>query len=108
MIRLPFSPTRSLLLVTAVVGIMTAGTRNNPAPRVIARVFYGALVYQGKMWLLGGFDGRDYHNDVWRMMCGARRTACTGFESQTRPHGVRATSTWPLCSKAERGSSAVA
>jgi hypothetical protein len=29
------------------------------------RVFYGALVHDGKMWLMGGFDGKGYHNDVW-------------------------------------------
>ena len=30
-----------------------------------ARVFYGAVVHDGKIWLLGGFDGRGYFNDVW-------------------------------------------
>lgn len=30
-----------------------------------ARVFYGAVVFNGKIWLLGGFDGKDYYNDVW-------------------------------------------
>jgi len=29
------------------------------------RVFYGATVFAGKIWLLGGFDGRNYFNDVW-------------------------------------------
>lgn len=29
------------------------------------RVFYGAIVFDGKMWIIGGFDGRRYHNDVW-------------------------------------------
>src|SRR5207248_3831000 len=28
------------------------------------RVFYGAIVHDRKMWLLGGFDGRNYYNDV--------------------------------------------
>lgn len=29
------------------------------------RVFYGAVVHGGKVWLLGGFDGKRYYNDVW-------------------------------------------
>lgn len=30
-----------------------------------ARVFYGAVVFNNKIWLLGGFDGKHYFNDVW-------------------------------------------
>jgi hypothetical protein len=30
-----------------------------------ARVFYGAVVFNNKIWLMGGFDGHDYYNDVW-------------------------------------------
>jgi hypothetical protein len=30
-----------------------------------ARVFYGAVVYDGRIWLMGGFDGSKYYNDVW-------------------------------------------
>lgn len=30
-----------------------------------ARVFYGAAVFGGKIWLVGGFDGHRYYNDVW-------------------------------------------
>jgi hypothetical protein len=30
-----------------------------------ARVFYGATVFAGKIWLFGGFDGTNYYNDVW-------------------------------------------
>jgi hypothetical protein len=30
-----------------------------------ARVFYGAVVFNGEIWLLGGFDGKNYYNDVW-------------------------------------------
>jgi hypothetical protein len=30
-----------------------------------ARVFYGATVFAGKIWLFGGFDGKNYYNDVW-------------------------------------------
>jgi Kelch motif len=29
------------------------------------RVFYGAVVFKDKIWLIGGFDGKNYHNDVW-------------------------------------------
>jgi len=29
------------------------------------RVFYGAVTYRDRFWLMGGFDGRAYHNDVW-------------------------------------------
>ena len=29
------------------------------------RVFYGATVFAGKIWLAGGFDGKNYFNDVW-------------------------------------------
>lgn len=29
------------------------------------RVFYGAAVFGGKIWLLGGYDGKNYYNDVW-------------------------------------------
>jgi hypothetical protein len=30
-----------------------------------ARVFYGATVFQNKIWLIGGYDGKRYYNDVW-------------------------------------------
>jgi|GEM_PF-520280 len=30
-----------------------------------ARVFYGAVVFKGKIWLMGGYDGKHYYNDVW-------------------------------------------
>jgi hypothetical protein len=30
-----------------------------------ARVFYGAVVFNGRIWLFGGFDGKNYYNDVW-------------------------------------------
>lgn len=30
-----------------------------------ARVFYGANVFNGRIWLFGGFDGKRYYNDVW-------------------------------------------
>lgn len=30
-----------------------------------ARVFYGAVTYRDRVWLLGGYDGQTYYNDVW-------------------------------------------
>ncbi len=30
-----------------------------------ARVFYGAVVFNNKIWLMGGFDGKNYYHDVW-------------------------------------------
>ncbi|MEQ1604336.1 MAG: hypothetical protein ABL999_05655 [Pyrinomonadaceae bacterium] len=29
------------------------------------RIFYGMTVFDEKMWMLGGYDGKQYHNDVW-------------------------------------------
>lgn len=29
------------------------------------RVFYGAVVFKDKIWLFGGWDGKNYYNDVW-------------------------------------------
>ena len=29
------------------------------------RVFYGATVFKDKIWLIGGWDGKKYYNDVW-------------------------------------------
>jgi len=37
-----------------------------------ARVFYGAVVFDKKMWLLGGFDGKNYYNDVWNSSDGVK------------------------------------
>lgn len=39
---------------------VVAATSNLPK-----RVFYGAVVHGGKIWLIGGFDGTRYYNDVW-------------------------------------------
>lgn len=41
------------------------------------RVFYGATVFKDKIWLVGGWDGKNYHNDVWNSEDGAtwRRVA---------------------------------
>ena len=29
------------------------------------RVFYSTIVFKNKIWLIGGYDGKDYFNDVW-------------------------------------------
>ncbi len=36
------------------------------------RVFYGAVVFGGKIWLAGGYDGERYYNDVWNSADGVR------------------------------------
>ncbi|MDQ6886560.1 MAG: hypothetical protein M3068_04610 [Gemmatimonadota bacterium] len=36
------------------------------------RVFYGAVTYKNRIWLMGGFDGAGYHNDVWSSADGIR------------------------------------
>jgi hypothetical protein len=43
------------------------------------RVFYGAVVFDSKIWLFGGFDGQNYFNDVWNSSDGVswRRVAAT-------------------------------
>lgn len=38
------------------------------------RVFYGSVVFNDKIWLLGGFDGKNYYNDVWNSSDGVRWT----------------------------------
>src|SRR5215813_10595971 len=35
------------------------------------RIFHGLVVFNGKIWLLGGFDGKAYYNDVWNSSDGA-------------------------------------
>lgn len=29
------------------------------------RIFYGAAVFGGKIWIVGGYDGKNYLNDAW-------------------------------------------
>ena len=29
------------------------------------RIFGGVIVFKGKIWMVGGYDGKNYHNDVW-------------------------------------------
>lgn len=36
------------------------------------RVFHGLIVFGGKMWLMGGYDGKKYHNDIWNSTDGVR------------------------------------
>ena len=38
------------------------------------RVFYGAGVFKDKIWLVGGYDGKRYYNDVWNSGDGVRWT----------------------------------
>jgi hypothetical protein len=38
------------------------------------RVFYNLVVFNGKLWLLGGFDGKNYYNDVWSSENGSKWT----------------------------------
>lgn len=38
------------------------------------RIFYGAVVFDNKMWMLGGYDGNQYHNDVWNSTDGVHWT----------------------------------
>lgn len=38
------------------------------------RVFYGTFVFGGKIWLIGGYDGKNYFNDVWNSADGVRWT----------------------------------
>lgn len=38
------------------------------------RVFYGLTVFKDKIWLIGGFDGKKYYNDVWNSNDGVNWT----------------------------------
>lgn len=38
------------------------------------RIFYGSTVFNGKIWIFGGFDGKNYYNDVWNSVDGVRWT----------------------------------
>src|SRR5215831_538271 len=29
------------------------------------RIFYSAIVFKNKIWMVGGYDGKNYFNDVW-------------------------------------------
>ena len=36
------------------------------------RIFYGAVVFDNKIWMLGGYDGKRYYNDVWNSADGVQ------------------------------------
>lgn len=38
------------------------------------RVFYGIAVFDGKIWMIGGYDGKNYLNDVWNSPDGVNWT----------------------------------
>lgn len=38
------------------------------------RVFYGLTVFKDKIWLIGGFDGKKYYNDIWNSSDGVNWT----------------------------------
>jgi hypothetical protein len=42
------------------------------------RIFRGVVAFDGKIWVLGGYDGRNYFNDVWNSTDGATWTRVTG------------------------------
>ena len=54
------------------------------------RVFYGATVFDGKIWLLGGFDGKNYHNDVWSSSDAAHWTRVSEHAAWS-PRNIRST-----------------
>lgn len=41
------------------------------------RIFRGVAIFNGKMWLLGGYDGKSYFNDVWNSTDGVTWTRVT-------------------------------
>jgi hypothetical protein len=45
------------------------------------RIFKGVGVFNGKIWLMGGFDGKNYYNDVWSSADGVRWTRVTEHAS---------------------------
>jgi hypothetical protein len=38
------------------------------------RIFYGAAVFKNRIWLVGGYDGKRYYNDVWNSADGVNWT----------------------------------
>jgi hypothetical protein len=50
------------------------------------RVFYGATVFNNKIWMIGGWDGKKYFNDVWNSSDGVKWTqvsADSGWSPRT-------------------------
>jgi hypothetical protein len=54
------------------------------------RVFYGATVFGGRIWLLGGFDGKNYYNDVWSSSDAAHWTRVAAT-TEWSPRNIRST-----------------
>lgn len=42
-----------------------------------ARIFYGAVAFRDKIWLVGGYDGKNYYHDVWNSPDGVNWTRAT-------------------------------
>jgi len=56
-----------------------------------ARVFYGATVFAGKIWMFGGFDGKNYYNDVWNSANGVhwrRATEKAPWSARSNPTAI--------------------
>jgi hypothetical protein len=67
------------------VGSRIARTRDFRHWQVVAetselpsRIFYGAVVFKNLIWLMGGFDGKNYYNDVWNSPDGVHWTRVAG------------------------------
>jgi hypothetical protein len=53
------------------------------------RIFYGAVAFKDKIWLVGGYDGKRYYNDVWNSLDGVAWTRVAGkSEWSERTAGV--------------------
>lgn len=53
------------------------------------RIFYGTAVHDGKIWIIGGYDGKNYLNDVWSSADGVHWQQVT----KTAPWSPRTTKT---------------
>lgn len=50
------------------------------------RIFHGVVVFKNKLWLMGGYDGKRYYNDVWNSADGIRWSRVaekTGWSERT-------------------------
>lgn len=54
------------------------------------RIFYSAVSFQGAIWLLGGDDGKNLYNDVWRSKDGVNWTQVTVHAPWTARSGAKA------------------
>lgn len=52
------------------------------------RIFYGTAVLNNKIWMIGGFDGKNYLNDVWNSADGVHWTQVTS-KSPWTPRSVK-------------------